>query len=183
MVPVPAVPGAGLVCAGAGDMARALAGLSAGHSPDPKVLGQAYAAEAPLLRQIRAREGMDDPCGAPEAFHDLPPHGPAMLLSAASVPLSRIMGLLIALAPRGVIWKPAPGAAASAHLLMRVLVPHAGGQLALLQGDHATGALLAGATASGQGALIWASDAPVPDGMAASARLSARGPATDQRRR
>ncbi|WP_370241168.1 hypothetical protein [Pararhodobacter marinus] len=184
MIPVPAVPGARLVCADAGDLGRALAGLQGGSGrPDPDALYRAYADEKPLLARIRAREGVADPCAAPERSPLQQPRGPALLLSAASFPLSRIMRLLVALAPGGVVWKPAPGAAASAHLLMRVLVPHAGGRLALLQGDHATGGLLAKTMTEGQGTLIWASDAAPPDGMDACTRVSARGPAIDPRRR
>uniref|UniRef100_UPI002AFF92F6 hypothetical protein n=1 Tax=Pararhodobacter sp. TaxID=2127056 RepID=UPI002AFF92F6 len=88
-----------------------------------------------------------------------------------SVPLARVAGLLIAGAGQGMLWKPAPGAAASAHALIRALGPVAGAGLAMLQGDHATGAALAG-----QGPLIWASDASPPADLPVSLRVPGTGP-------
>ena len=153
-----------LACAGDADVARALAGLRPGRAQG---LEQAYAEAAPMLRRLRALEGFTDPVAAPVPAA-LPGQGPLVLLSAAAVPMADLTGLLIAGAARGLIWKPAPRAAASAHLLMRALGPRAAGGLALLQGDHASGALMAG-----QGALLWASQAPCPFSL----------PATDQPRR
>lgn len=142
-----------LACAGEADVARALAGLRPGRAEG---LAQAYAEAAPMLRRLRALEGVADPVDAPGAAV-LPGQGPLILLSAADTPLAQLAALLIAGAERGVIWKPAPRAAASAHLMMRALGPRAAGGLALLQGDHASGRALAG-----QGALLWASTAPCP---------------------
>jgi len=155
-----------IVCAGPADVARARGVLRLGppEEPlDPAALWAAMLAEAPLLGAMRAEEGFAaDRLTAPETLM-LPARGPLVLLSAAETPLDRIAGALIAGAGAGMIWKPAPGAAATAHLLMRVVGPRAQGRLSLLQGDHATGALLAG-----QGGLIWAgagappADLPVP---------------------
>jgi hypothetical protein len=123
-------------------------------------------AEAPLLRTIRAEEGFaDDHLTAPAPLAPAG-HGPLVLLTAAETSLDRIAGALLAGAGTGMIWKPAPTAAASAHLLMRAVGPLARGRLALLQGDHATGALLA-AQESGQGGLIWAGAGPVPKDLPA----------------
>ena len=161
-LPVPVMPGAHLACAGPGDLARALRWLEPGPV-GRGAMAAAYQAQARLLRGLRALEGVADPVSAPEPVSLpvlLPGRGPFILLSAAGVPLSRIAGLLIAGASQGILWKPAPGAAASAHLLIDALAPVAGARLALLHGDHATGALLAG-----QGAVVWASDADPPQGM------------------
>jgi len=166
-LPVPAAPGAHLACAGAGDLARALRGLAQGPV-DAAAMAAAYRAQAGVLRGLRRLEGVADPVAAPEAAA-LPGPGPFVLLSAAGMPLSRVAGLLIAGAAQGMLWKPAPGAAASAHLLIGALAPVAGARLALLHGDHATGAMLAG-----RGAVIWASDAEPPGGLAVRLRVPAR---------
>lgn len=177
LIPAPGLASARLACAGAADLARA--GLRGGPV-DGAGLAAAYGAAAPVLRALRAFEGVADPVAPPEDWRpeDWPvaggsavAAGPLVLLSAASVPLARIVGLLIAGADRGLLWKPAPGAAASAHVLMRALSPVAGTRLAMVLGDHATGA-----AAAGQGALVWASDAEPPDGLAVSLRVPARGP-------
>lgn len=165
-VPVPGLDRTRLACAGAADVARAR--LVAGPV-DAAALRASYAAAAAELRALRAVEGWPDPVAPPEE-HRLTGSGPLVLLSAREVPLARIAGLLIAGAGRGLIWKPAPGAAASAHSLMRALAPGVGAGLALVQGDHATGAL-----AAGQGAVIWASDAPPPAGLAVSLCVPATG--------
>ena len=166
MVPMPGLSRARLACAGAGDLARAR--LRPGPV-DGAALRAAYAEAADELRHLRAFEGMVDPVAAPEEFR-LDGPGPLVLLSARDVPLSRIAGLLIAGAGRGLLWKPAPGAAASAHSLVRALAPAVGAGLALVQGDHATGAL-----AAGQGAVIWASEAPPPAGLPVSLCVRATG--------
>ncbi|MFN4100475.1 MAG: hypothetical protein ACK4GT_11930 [Pararhodobacter sp.] len=168
-LPVPAAPGAHLACAGEGDLARALRLLAPGPV-DAGAMAAAYLAQAGVLRGLRRLEGAADPVAPPEAMA-LPGTGPFVLLSAAAMPLSRIAGLLIAGAAQGMLWKPAPGAAASAHLLMEALAPVAGARLAMLHGDHATGALLAG-----QGAVLWASDAAPPEGLAVRLRVPARYP-------
>lgn len=176
LLPVPGFAGANLACAGAGDVARALAGLRPGPV-DRDAMVRAYAAQAGLLRDLRALEGCTDPVDGPE-LPDLPGTGPLVLLSAAGAPLAPLAGALIAGAPRGVLWKPAPRAAASAHVLIEALAPVAGARLALLHGDHASGAALAG-----QGTLIWASDAAVPPGLPVSASLFRAHPlATDRPR-
>lgn len=146
-----------IACAEQGDIARAVAGLR-GPPPERAALEEAYAGSAYLLRALRREEGYADAVARPVMPATLPPgDGPLIVLSAAATALARIVGVLIAGAGRGVIWKPAPRAAASAHLLMRALGPVSGTRLAMVQGDHATGALLAG-----QGGLVWLSRAPCP---------------------
>lgn len=130
-----------LACGNEGDARRAIAGLRPGRD---LWLAEAYEALRPRLSALRALEGFDDPA-APLVPADLPGRGPLVLLSAGAEPVARLAGVLIAAAPRGVVWKPAPSAAASAHLLVAALGPLAGGGIALVQGDHATGAALAGA--------------------------------------
>lgn len=127
-----------LACGDEGDVRRALAGLRAGQAAG---LASAYDALRPRLAALRALEGFDDPAELVMSA-DLPGQGPLVLLSAGAEPVARLAGLLIAAAPRGVLWKPAPAAAASAHLLVAALGPRAAGGIALLQGDHATGAAL-----------------------------------------
>jgi acyl-CoA reductase-like NAD-dependent aldehyde dehydrogenase len=127
-----------LACGDARDAQRAVAGLGPGRSEG---LAGAYEAQRPRLAALRALEGFDDPAGPPVAA-DLPGQGPLVLLTAGDAPVGRLAGLLIAAAPRGVLWKPAPAAAASAHLLVAALGPAAGRGIALVQGDHATGAAL-----------------------------------------
>ena len=154
-----------IACAEQGDVARALAGLG-GPLPDPAAMVEAYEASAYVLRSLRREEGYADAVGAPRLPAELPPgDGPLIVLSGARTAFARIMGVLIAGAARGVIWKPAPRTAASAHLLMRGLGPVSRGRIALLQGDHTTGALL-----QGQGALVWLARGPCP--------LQISGPAT-----
>ena len=122
-----------------------------------------------FLTDLRRIEGFDDAL-APLPAIDLPPGaGPLVMLSAADTPLAQLAGVLAAGASRGLVWKPASGAAVSAHALIAALAPGRG--VALLHGDHATGAALAG-----RGALIWASGAPVPEGMTAALSLGARAP-------
>lgn len=157
-----------LACAGAVDVGRARAGLTGGEGA---ALFEAGTAAATRLASLRAREGFHDPVDPPRRLA-LPGQGPLALLSAADAPLSVIMGALIAAAPRGILWKPAPGAAASAHLLLTVLAPRAGRAIALLQGDHRTGALVGAA-----GGLVWASASPAPRSLPAPLlSLSARVP-------
>ncbi|WP_209427267.1 hypothetical protein [Pararhodobacter sp. SW119] len=163
-----------IVCAGPSDIARACGGVAAqlraaAEAADPAVLWQALRDEGALLAALRAGEGVEEMLRAPEPV-DLPGKGPLVLLTAAAVPVDRIAGLLIAGARRGMIWKPAPAAATSAHLMMRILGPRAGGRLAMVQGDHATGALLAG-----RGGLVWAGQGPAPADLPAPLlSLSAR---------
>ncbi len=158
-----------LVCAGPGDIARARLGMEP-TAVQGSGLGAAYAPLRRMLQDLRRVEGFDDPVDAPMPLA-LPGLGPLVLLSAAGTPVSDVAAVLFAGAARGVLWKPAPRAAASAHLLMRALGPLAGGNLALVQGDHQTGAL-----AAGQGALVWASPAAVPPGLAPVLSLAARVP-------
>ncbi|MCB1387933.1 MAG: hypothetical protein KDK12_02065 [Rhodobacteraceae bacterium] len=167
LIPAPGLPAARLACAGRQDVARA--GLVA-EPIDAGALRRAYDGRAAALRGLRDFEGVADPVAEPEPWQ-IAGEGPLVLLSARDVPLARIAGLLLAGAPRGLLWKPAPGAAASAHVLMRALSPVAGRRLALVQGDHATGAL-----AAGQGTTLWVSDAPPPPDLAISARIPATGP-------
>lgn len=154
-----------IVCADAHDVARALGDLGAAGGPAPgDAMARALAGLAGPMAMMRAAEGFADPAPASDSplALPLPGEGPVVLMSAAETPPQLIGAALIAAAGRGVIWKPAPRAAASAHLLMRYLGPLAAGRLALLQGDHESGAALARAL-RGAGALIWASDAPAPD--------------------
>lgn len=153
-----------LVCADERDVARAMADLaSAGAPPPGETMAAAMATLAEPMARLRREEGFVDPELAGAHAHELalPGEGPVLLLSAAETPPQRIGRALIAAAGRGVVWKPAPRAAASAHLLVRHLGPLSAGRLALLQGDHLSGAALATAL-RGAGALIWASEAPLP---------------------
>ena len=166
-LPVPRASGGRLgriVCADERDVARALRDLSAAGVPASAARMQAaLAALAEAMRRLRREEGLPDPAFPPERIvPPLPPgRGPLVLMSAAETEPAMIGQALIAAAGRGVIWKPAPRAAASAHLLMRELGPLAAGRLALLQGDHDSGAALAAAP-NGATGLIWASPAPAP---------------------
>jgi hypothetical protein len=165
-----------IVCADAADGARALAGLSPVASA-PLTLDaadRALAPFAPLLAALRALEGAEGDRWNPEAAWIItqdkahlaapssaaPGQSPRILYSAADRPVAELVGLLIAGATQGVIWKPAPGASASAHLVMRALGPVAGRALALVQGDHASGSALAGL-----GATVWAGRGSPPPGL------------------
>jgi hypothetical protein len=151
-----------IICAGPADAQRAVDGLR----PAPIRLDdalRALAPFAPLLDRLRALE--QGPGAARPAFTAAPAWsasgaGPWVLYSAAACPVENLLALLVAGAARGVIWKPAPGTAASAHLLIRALGPVAGDSIALVQGDHASGQALARL-----GAPIWASTAPIPPGL------------------
>ncbi len=166
-LPVPRASGGRLgriICADDRDVARALRDLSAaGEAAPTETLQAALASLADPMARLRREEGLPDP-GFPAArkLPPLPPGaGPMMLMSAAETEPALIGQALIAAAGRGVIWKPAPRAAASAHLLMRQLGPLAAGRLVLLQGDHDSGAALVTAL-RGTGGLIWASPTPPP---------------------
>ena len=145
-----------IVCAEAADVARALAGLVPAPPPDPAALARALGPVAALLAEVRALEGAGGDGWAPRALAPAA-GGPATLLTAADRPLTEVVAALASLAPRGVVWKPAPGAAASAHLVMRALAPVLGRSVALVQGDHATGVELAARLAP-----IWAGQGPTP---------------------
>ncbi|MCC6001139.1 MAG: hypothetical protein JJU19_09810 [Pararhodobacter sp.] len=157
-----------IICAEPPDVARALDDLTrAGTPAGAEAMYQTLDALATSLDSLRRDEGFDDTAPPPMptgAVPALPGTGPVVLMTAAQVSPRQIGRVLIGCAGRGVIWKPAPRAAASAHLLMRHLGPMAAGRLALLQGDHATGGTLGGAVA-GAGALVWISPAPPPDGL------------------
>ncbi len=149
-----------IVCADAADIARARAELSpTGAAAQPDAMQQALAGLAEPLAALRREEGFQD-TAAPLALAPPAGGGPVVLMTAAAVPPLSVGAALIALAGRGVIWKPAPRAAASAHYLMRHLGPMAAGRLALLQGDHATGQLMARGAAPDT--LLWASPAAPP---------------------
>jgi acyl-CoA reductase-like NAD-dependent aldehyde dehydrogenase len=172
-IPVARYDGAHLgriVCAEATDIERAVAGLR-GASEAQGAITEAWRLLRPLAAQLRHVEGFDDPADM-LAVQRLPGKTPLVMLSAAQTPIAALVAVLVAGAGRGVLWKPAPNAAASAHLVMRALGPLSGGSLALVQGDHTTGAVLAG-----MGDLVWASDAPVPDGLGVPMlTLSAKAP-------
>jgi len=147
-----------IVCAGPGDAARALAGLRPGTAVEPETLDRLLSPFAALMARLRALEGCPgdgwDPTRASQAMSaPRDAAGRAVLLSAADRPVSELVGTLAGLAAGGAVWKPAPRAAASAHLVMRALAPVLGPSLALVQGDHASGAALA---ASGEARPVWA---------------------------
>lgn len=172
---VAAADGGGLgriVCGDGADAARALAGLRPGAGLDPARIDAALAPVAGLLTRIRALEGFPedgwDPAHAARAPRpESRSGGPVALLSSAAVPVSELVGLLAGAAARGAVWKPAPRAAASAHLVMRALAPLAGASLALIQGDHATGRTLAGMAPP-----LWA--ARHPPALSDTARVRSR---------
>lgn len=173
-----------IACADARDLARAMAALTQGVGPeaDENALMAALQTEGGALAQLRAVEGFNDPWPAPFAPLSLEGTGPLVLLSSAGLSLARLVPLLINGAQRGMVWKPAPGAAASAHLLIRTLGPLAAGRLAMVQGDHATGAAMAGMLPS-NARLLWASEAALPTGLCADLPVPAlRIPATDPAR-
>jgi len=149
-----------VVAAGPGDVARARALRRGGGFALPDADG---------LRALRAAEGFAD---APAPLPEMPdlPEG-AVLLSAADAPVALILALLRAGARGGLIWKPAPGAAASAQAIMAAAGPAARGALAMVQGDHASGALLAKGTP-----VVWLGPAPAPAGLGAVLSLSANAP-------
>jgi len=162
----PAKPLGRIACADPSDLARALAAFdpACGPFPGAAALLAAVQAQGEALARLRAVEGFTDPWPGPVQPLILPIPGPVILLSSAALPLARLVPLLVAGAQRGMIWKPSPGAAASAHLLMRHLGPLAAGRLAMVQGDHATGGALADMLPPDAG-LIWASAAPPPAGL------------------
>jgi len=163
-----------IVCAEPADVTRAMSGLGQGHA-DPNHLQDVWLAERLTAMKLRAIEGFDDQAqsvAVPVLSGRDVISGPVVLLSAADTPLDAIVQVMLAGAELGVLWKPAPKAAASAHYVMRALGPLAGGNLAMVQGDHATGLAVAG-----QGRLIWASAQPVPEELGTPAlKLSARVP-------
>jgi len=146
-----------IVCADGADAARARSGLLPVRPQPAVALAVALAPFAALLARLRTIEGFDgdrwDLAAAEGAMRGAAAAGPVVLLSAADRPVSDLIGRIAGAAAAGVIWKPAPGAAASAHLVMRALAPVIGPGVALLQGDHATGRVLAtGAPVDWQGA-------------------------------
>lgn len=153
-----------IVCAGPGDAARALAGLRPGPAIAPETLDRLLAPFAALMARLRALEGYPgdlwDPIRASRALSATrDTDRRAVLLSAADRPVSELVGTLAGLAVRGAVWKPAPRAAASAHLAMRALAPVLGPSLALVQGDHDSGAAL---VAIGDARPVWARQRPDP---------------------
>lgn len=157
-----------IACAGQADIDRALSGLDARCLPSGDAV-TAYDRVRPLLRALRRLEESDDPVCGPVVPSELPTgQEPLILLSSETAHASVLAGVLIAGSPRGILWKPAPRAAASAHLLMRTIGPLAGGGLVLLHGDHATGSALAG-----RGALLWVSDSAPPASLQPALTLSA----------
>ncbi len=171
---VPGGEGRGrIVCGDEADAARAMQGLAAGARVDEARLWGALEARADMLNRLRAEEGFAGDVLARRPSGAVPVGvegtGPWVVLSAASVPVSALVALLVAAMARGVIWKPAPRAAASAHLIVDAIGPLAGSRLAMVQGDHATGAALAGLTLAGAGLLVWAGAGQVPAGLPAPA--------------
>ena len=165
-LPVAAADGSAmgrLICAEDPDLLRAMAGLRpVGHPLNPEALAAAMAPHAALMARLRALEGVTgDRWDADLALRTLratlTSDKPVTLLSAADRPISELAGRMAALATGGVLWKPAPRAAASAHLLMRALAPLLGPAAALLQGDHASGGLLARAARP-----LWLGQGSVP---------------------
>lgn len=130
-----------IVCGEGRDAARARAGLApAPAAPDPARLMALLAPWAGLLAAVRGLEGA--PCAPVRAAAGA---GPALLETPPGAEPAALVAALAALAPRGVVWRPDPGGAASAHLIARALAPGLGRALALVQGDRATGAALAAA--------------------------------------
>lgn len=164
-VEVPEVGTCAAVCARTDDVRRARAALRPTRD-------WPLSAGLSAVTAARALEGFDDPAEGPAPLPALPGRdGPLVLLSAACAPVSMLIGILRAGAARGVLWKPAPAAAASAHALVETLQPALGASVALLQGDHHSGALTAAC-----GDLIWASPAAVPVGLHAGLTLASTAP-------
>lgn len=165
-----------IICADQRDIARALASVRGGAF-DPRAVQAAAQAAWPRLRAVRRLEGVtesevEDPDCDALPVCDLPgADGPVGLLTGAQVSPLAVARVFMACAARGVLWKPSPRAAASAHLLMRHLGPVAGDGLALVQGDHATGCALAGAAPT-----LFVSDQPVPDGLPVTVMRAPTGP-------
>lgn len=154
-----------IICANGTDGVRAMAGLRPGPLVDPARLDALLAPVADLLGAVRAWEGASGDRWDPDlAAHHLsrppPLRGPVTLLTAAAVPLPELAAILTRAAVAGALWKPAPQAAASAHLLMRALAPALGEGVALLQGDHSTGAALASLAPP-----LWAGEGAPPAGL------------------
>ncbi|WP_323036451.1 hypothetical protein [Pararhodobacter sp.] len=156
-----------IVCAEDADIERALSSLGKGGVADIAALQHAWDRIQPMARQLRLLEGVEDRVSSPQR-PSVPGEGPVVLLSAAQTPVADLVGVLLSSVARGVLWKPAPGAAASAHLVARALGPLMGGNLAMVQGDHDTGGLLVN-----RGALVWASPHAVPQGFAPPALILA----------
>jgi len=166
-----------IVCGDTRDAQRALSGVAVGGVPDGAGLTAAWARASAGAARLRAIEGFTDQARGEPPLGPVP--GPLIVLSAADAPLPDLVALLIARAAQGVVWKPAPRAAASAHYVMRALAPAAAGRLALVQGDHRSGADLAR-----HGTVIWASEAPVPADLTPLVSVPVvRAWATDPRRR
>jgi len=146
-----------IACADARDLERACVGVrAAGEGLVPEALEPALLARAGAISRLRQEEGFDaEPVVPMPPMPPLPQlegTGPWVLMSSAAMPVSNLVAVLIAGLGAGMIWKPAPGAAASAHLIMDIVGPLSAGRLAMVQGDHETGAALAG-----MGPMIWAS--------------------------
>lgn len=157
-----------IACADARDLERARAGLRHGAAgQEHKECGhrglgggnfaRALEGRARALSRLRDAEGFGAETVMAMPLPRLEASGPWILMSSAAMPVSILAAALIAGAGTGMIWKPAPAAAASAHLIMGVLGPLSGGRLAMVHGDHETGAALARL-----GPLLWASDDAPP---------------------
>lgn len=164
-----------IACADARDLERARAGLRQGSSAQESTdllraeFERALKAKAGALARLREAEGFGAETLVAMPLPRLEAPGPWVLMSSAAMPVSHLVSALIAGAATGMIWKPAPAASASAHLIMGVLGPLSAGRLAMVQGDHETGAALARL-----GPLLWASDEAPPAALPAPAlRLGA----------
>lgn len=159
-----------IVCAGEADLTRALAGIVPQPAPDPVEIAAAMAPFAALLAEVRALEDAPRDLWTPDlSARAAPPRGPVALFSAAALPVADLVAHLVLAAARGAVWKPAPAAAASGHLVMRALAPLLGRGVALVQGDHATGALLAA-----RAPVHWLGAGPLPAALSDAARVPFR---------
>lgn len=135
-----------IVCGDAADAARALAGLRPAPPPAAGRLAEALAEVAPFWRAVRALEGVEtaDAAGSPDLWPAPQATGPVLLVTRADAPAGAIARALAGHAATGAVWVPDPVAAASSHLLARVLAPLLGPAFALIQGDGATVRAFAG---------------------------------------
>lgn len=152
-----------IVCAQEADITRAIQGVQTDAAPDLTELRAAVPAFMPELTALRAIERLAESPAAQTPVTLPDGAEPLVLLSAADAPIKTLIEVLIAGTTRGLVWKPAPAAAGSAHFTMSRLAPLAAGRLAMIQGDHETGALLAGQGA-GTG-MIWGSHHPIPSSL------------------
>lgn len=160
-----------IVCAGTDDIVRAFEGL---RSSDPfnettflSVLDKLRDKWTALRKLEAASHSSALPAVSEIVKAGNPGQGPTALLSAADLSFDALRAALLDGVQRGgLVWKPAPNAAGSAHLLMSHLAPLSAGRLALVQGDHASGEMLAREARARNGEVLWASRMPMPQSLA-----------------